>query len=56
MITKAKKRGPVCGRIVGERRTSINRRVLTYDWYIPERRAVADRRQGRSGARSNHGK
>ncbi|BBO92509.1 hypothetical protein [Desulfosarcina ovata] len=32
--------------VINERRAGIDRRVLTYDWYIPERRTTTDRRQG----------
>lgn len=46
MYMERKKAGSVVGRIVKERRSGIDRRVLTYDYYIPERRIPWDRRQG----------
>ncbi len=56
MRFKEKKQRPVCGRTVGEQRTGIDRRELSYDWHIPERRAAAERRLGRKYAISNHGR
>ncbi|MBR9984353.1 MAG: hypothetical protein KFF68_00445 [Desulfosarcina sp.] len=50
-----KKQPPVRGRTAGEQRTGIDRRVLSYDWYIPERRAAAERRLGRKYAISDRG-
>jgi hypothetical protein len=56
MTIKEKTATPVGGRIVDEQRAGFDRRVLTYDWYIPERRSTADRRQkGRPYANDNHG-
>ena len=46
MYVDRKKEGSVVGRFVKERRSGIDRRVLTYDYYIPERRIPWDRRQG----------
>jgi hypothetical protein len=46
MVMDREKEGAVAGRIVKERRSRIDRRVLTYDYYIPERRIPWDRRQG----------
>jgi hypothetical protein len=46
MYMDRKKEGAVVGRIVEERRSGIDRRVLTYDYYLPERRIPRDRRQG----------
>ena len=37
--------GLIVGRLVGERRSGIDRRRLTYEWCIPERRTLTDRRQ-----------
>ena len=34
-------------RINGDRRIGIDRREMTYDWHIPERRSDGDRRQDR---------
>ncbi len=39
----------------GEKRIGIDRRVLSYDWHIPERRAAADRRLATNYASSNRG-
>jgi hypothetical protein len=55
MIIQAKKAKPIGRQMVNERRTGIDRRVLTYDWYIPERRTTGDRRQEQPRAGSNHG-
>jgi len=55
MIINAKKANAVGGRIAGDRRTGIHRRVLTYDWYIPERRTIDDRRQNKKSATGSHG-
>jgi len=38
MYIDRKKKGAVCGKIVGDRRQ------VSYDWYIPERRITVDRR------------
>ena len=46
MLIQEKKQRPVCGRTAGEQRTGIDRRVLAYDWHIPERRAAAERAVG----------
>ena len=46
---------PLCIKTAGEKRIGIDRRVLSYDWHIPERRAAADRRLVRKYANSNHG-
>ena len=40
-----KSHGLIVGRLVGDRRSGIDRRRLTYDWCIPERRTLPDRRQ-----------
>ena len=55
MRLKEMKQRPVGGQIAGEQRTGIDRRMLSYDWHIPERRAAADRRLGRNCASSYHG-
>ena len=55
MVMEKKKDGSISGRFIKERRAGIDRRVLTYDWYIPERRSTADRRQRQPNADSNHG-
>ena len=55
MLIREKKQRPVCGRTAGEQRTGIDRRVLSYDWHIPERRAAAERRLGRKCANNDHG-
>jgi hypothetical protein len=55
MLMHEKKLRPICGRTAGEQRTGIDRRVLSYDWHIPERRAAAERRLGRKYAISNLG-
>ena len=44
MYINRKEAGPICGRIVEDRRSGLDRRQITYDWYIPERRITADRR------------
>ncbi len=54
MTIKTKKTGPEDGRIAGERRTGINRRILFYDCYIPERRATTERRKDLEYPRSKH--
>ncbi|BBO71682.1 hypothetical protein DSCA_56120 [Desulfosarcina alkanivorans] len=55
MIT-AKITLPINEPIEDERRSGFDRRVLTYDWYIPERRTTADRRQKQQPcAGSSHG-
>ena len=46
MFIERKDEDGITGRIVEERRSGIDRRVLTYDYYIPERRIPWDRRQG----------
>jgi len=46
MYVDRKKEGSVIGRFVKERRSGIDRRKITYDCYIPERRIPWDRRQG----------
>jgi hypothetical protein len=55
MTVKEKTTTPAVGRTVDEQRAGIDRRVLTYDWYVPERRSTADRRLGRATAKGNHG-
>ncbi|WP_319408132.1 hypothetical protein [uncultured Desulfosarcina sp.] len=50
MIIKEKEAASVGGRIAGDRRTGIDRRVLTYDGYFPERRTIDDRRQNKKSA------
>ena len=55
MRLKEKKQRPICGRTVGEQRTGIDRRMLSYDWHIPERRTAAERRLGKKYAVSNQG-
>jgi hypothetical protein len=55
MIINGKKTASVGGRIAADRRTGINRRVLTYDWYIPERRIIDDRRKNRKSVTGIHG-
>jgi hypothetical protein len=55
MLIQEKNLRPVYGRNAGEKRTGIDRRVLSYDWQIPERRAAAERRLGRECAISNDG-
>jgi hypothetical protein len=47
MLIQKKKPIAVGGPTAGEQRTGIDRRVLSYDRYIPERREDADRRLGR---------
>lgn len=37
-----------------DRRIGIDRRELTYDWYIPERRIDGDRRQDREKQQDSH--
>lgn len=44
MYIDRKKEGPVCGQIVEDRRSGLDRRQITYDYYIPERRITDDRR------------
>lgn len=55
MPIEKKRQGSIVGRIVGERRSGIDRRVLTYDWYIPERRTILDRRDAKKAASNRHG-
>ena len=55
MLIEKKKQRSIVGRTVGDRRTGIDRRVLTYDWYIPERRSIDDRRQNGKCAIGIHG-
>lgn len=54
MHVEQQSRGRVIDRLVGERRTGIDRRRLTYDWIIPERRGLPDRRQGSNAQSGNH--
>lgn len=44
MLIQEKKQRPVVGRTAREQRTGIDRRVLSYDWHIPERRGDRERR------------
>lgn len=46
MYVKENNQGALHELIAGERRAGIDRRALSYDWHIPERRTDADRRQG----------
>ncbi len=55
MRLKENRQRPVCGQTHCEQRTGIDRRMLSYDWHIPERRAAADRRLGRKCASSYRG-
>lgn len=55
MLIKKRKRGPAFLRIISERRSGIDRRVLNYDYYIPERRINPDRRQRGSHGDNDHG-
>ena len=55
MLIKKRRRGPAFLRIVSDRRSGIDRRELTYDYYIPERRKTVDRRQGGLNAGNNDG-
>ncbi len=54
MHVEQQSRGRIIGRLVGERRSGIDRRRLTYDWIIPERRALPDRRQESNAQSGNH--
>ncbi len=56
MLIKRDEQKPVSERIVGERRAGIDRRVLTYDYYIPERRGTTDCRRVQTYASRSHGK
>jgi len=55
MLTKKRKHGPAFLRIISERRSGIDRRVLNYDYYIPERRINQDRRQRGVYGNNDHG-
>ena len=44
MLNPKRNHRPLCRQTAGEERIGIDRRVLSYDWHIPERRAAADRR------------
>ena len=55
MPIEQERQGLIVGRIVGERRSGIDRRVLTYDWYIPERRNILDRRHTEKTFNNSHG-
>ncbi|HSO19841.1 MAG TPA: hypothetical protein VLT88_10305 [Desulfosarcina sp.] len=50
MLIKKRRRGPAFLKIISERRSGIDRRVLSYAFYIPERRINPDRRQQGTGA------
>lgn len=56
MHIEQKRKGSIVEQIVGERQSGIDRRVLTHDWYIPERQASLDRRHGENAANERHGK
>lgn len=55
MPIEKQRQGSIIGRIVGERRSGIDRRVLNYDWYIPERRSILDRRHAKKTVSKGHG-
>ncbi len=55
MYIDRKKEGALCGEIVGDRRSGLDRRQITYDWYIPERRITADRRFSIPSLTNDHG-
>ena len=54
MHVEKKNRRLIVGRWVGDRRSGIDRRRLTYDWCIPERRTLPDRRQEANVLRENY--
>ena len=54
MRTANRKPATIAGRMVADRRSGINRRVVTYDWHVPERRGLADRRQVGIKAGASH--
>ena len=55
MLIKTERREKAGGSFADERRAGIDRRALTYDWYIPERRVDTDRRQRRKTASGDGG-
>jgi hypothetical protein len=54
MYIDRKKEGPVCGEIGGDRRSGLDRRQVSYHWYIPERRITVDRRFSIPSSTSDH--
>ena len=55
MSIKREKKEPVSGQVVNDRRSGLDRRNMTYDGYIPERRITTDRRFSIQPRDSNHG-
>ncbi|PID39937.1 MAG: hypothetical protein CR984_05810 [Proteobacteria bacterium] len=54
MYIDRKKQGAVCGKIVNDRRSGLDRRQVSYDWYIPERRITVDRRFSIPSSENDH--
>jgi hypothetical protein len=55
MLNPKKDHRPLCRQSAEEQRVGIDRRVLCYDWHIPERRAAVDRRLVIECVSNNHG-
>lgn len=54
MPIEKEKQGWLVGRIVAKRRSGFDRRVLTYDWYIPEHRTILNRRHTQKAFTNSH--